>query len=42
MIDRLFVTPMSWLLAVPIVLLDRLMSPDLTEIPDWDTRTASQ
>jgi hypothetical protein len=27
-IDRLVVTPMSWLLAVPIVLLDRLLSPE--------------
>ena len=35
-IDRLFVTPMSWLLAVPIVLLDRLLSPDPTEVPRWD------
>lgn len=34
LIDRLFVTPMSWLLAVPIVLLDRLMSQELTELPD--------
>jgi len=33
MIDRLVVTPMSWLLAVPIVLLDRLLSPELTELP---------
>lgn len=26
LIDRLVITPMSWLLAVPIVLLDRLLS----------------
>lgn len=29
MLDRLFVTPISWLLAVPIVLLDRVMTPEL-------------
>ena len=39
MIDRLFVTPMSWLLAVPIVLLDGLLSPELPELPNWDTHT---
>ncbi|EME67268.1 hypothetical protein G352_01117 [Rhodococcus ruber BKS 20-38] len=26
MFDKLFVTPMAWLLAVPIVLLDRLLT----------------
>lgn len=35
-ISNLFVVPMSWLLAVPIVLLDRLLSPDTAELPDWD------
>ncbi|MFE2120316.1 hypothetical protein OCS65_01905 [Rhodococcus aetherivorans] len=35
-IDKLFTVPMSWLLAVPIVLLDRLLAPDLAELPDWD------
>ena len=39
MIDRLFVTPMSWLLAAPIVLLDRLLSAEMTESSNWDTRT---
>lgn len=34
-IDRLFVTPMSWVLAVPIVLLDRLLSPKRAELGDW-------
>ena len=42
MIDKLVVTPMSWLLAVPIVLLDRLLSPELSEWPDWDTQTLPQ
>ncbi|AHD23964.1 hypothetical protein Y013_23715 [Rhodococcus pyridinivorans SB3094] len=36
LIDKLFTTPMSWLLAVPIVLADRLLAPDLPELPDWD------
>ena len=39
LVDRLFITPMSWLLAVPIVLIDRLMSSDLDESPNWDTRS---
>ncbi|WP_342660000.1 hypothetical protein Rruber_04272 [Rhodococcus ruber] len=34
-ISHLFVVPMSWLLAVPIVLLDRLLSPDTSEISGW-------
>ncbi|UTM39779.1 hypothetical protein MX572_23270 (plasmid) [Rhodococcus pyridinivorans] len=42
MFDRLFATPMSWLLAVPIVLLDRLMSPELIELPGWDPRAVPQ
>ncbi|WP_416063848.1 hypothetical protein [Rhodococcus indonesiensis] len=42
MIERLFVTPVSWLLAVPIVLLDRLLSPNLTELPDRDSHTVLQ
>ncbi|MEE2060083.1 hypothetical protein [Rhodococcus artemisiae] len=41
-IDKLVVTPMSWLLAVPIVLLDRLLSPDLTELPHRDSHTLPQ
>ncbi|WP_330766989.1 hypothetical protein [Rhodococcus sp. M8-35] len=36
LLDKLFTTPMSWLLAVPIVLADRLLAPDLSELPDWD------
>ncbi|WP_342661795.1 hypothetical protein Rruber_05639 (plasmid) [Rhodococcus ruber] len=36
LIDKLFTTPMSWLLAVPVVLADRLLAPDLSELPDWD------
>ncbi|WP_420752969.1 hypothetical protein [Rhodococcus sp. O3] len=35
-IDKLFVTPMSWVLAVPIVLLDHLLSPDPSEVRSWD------
>ena len=31
-IDKLFITPMSWLLAVPIVLFDRMLTPDLPEL----------
>ncbi|WP_206025821.1 hypothetical protein [Rhodococcus sp. 14C212] len=31
-IDKLFITPMSWLLAVPIVLLDRMLGPDLSRL----------
>jgi hypothetical protein len=42
MIDKLVVTPISWLLAIPIVLLDRLLSPDLTELPHRDSRTLPQ
>ena len=33
MIDKLFVTSMAWLLAVPLVLLDSCLRPDLTELP---------
>ncbi|MGX7727909.1 hypothetical protein ACWPOB_01380 [Rhodococcus sp. 2H158] len=33
-VDILFITPMSWLLAVPIVLLDRLLAPELPVSPD--------
>lgn len=36
MLDRLFITPLSWMLAVPIVLLDRLLTTDLTELPIWN------
>ncbi|WP_213571485.1 hypothetical protein [Rhodococcus sp. USK13] len=32
MIDKFFTTPMSWLLAVPVVLLDRILRPDLPEV----------
>jgi hypothetical protein len=39
-VSKLFATPISWLLAVPIVLLDRLMSPEMTEGPVCDTRSA--
>ncbi|WP_274521235.1 hypothetical protein [Rhodococcus rhodochrous] len=35
MIDKLFITPISWLLAVPIVPLDRLLASDPPELPDW-------
>ncbi|MDO1481862.1 hypothetical protein [Rhodococcus ruber] len=35
-LDKLIVTPMSWLLAVPIVLLDRMLATNLSEVPDWD------
>jgi hypothetical protein len=42
MLDKLLVTPISWLLAVPIVLLDRLLSPKLNEWPDWDTDALPQ
>lgn len=31
-ITRLLVTPISWLLAVPIVMLDRVLAPDLPEL----------
>lgn len=42
-IDKLFVTPTSWMLAVPIVLADRMLSTDVAELPDWDdTCTAGQ
>ncbi|WP_160320163.1 hypothetical protein [Rhodococcus rhodochrous] len=36
LIDKLFTTPMSWLLAVPIVLADRLLAPDLSALPGRD------
>lgn len=31
-IDKFFTTPMSWLLAVPVVLLDHILAPDLPEL----------
>ncbi|WP_416062258.1 hypothetical protein [Rhodococcus indonesiensis] len=34
--EKLFAVPISWLLAVPIVLLDRLLAPDLGELPSWN------
>ena len=42
MLDRLFVTPISWLLAVPIVLLDRLLSPKMAGSQGWNPRTVPQ
>ncbi|WP_342661522.1 hypothetical protein Rruber_05319 (plasmid) [Rhodococcus ruber] len=35
-IDKIFTTPMSWLLAVPVVLADRLLSTDLSGLPHAD------
>ncbi|WP_160320152.1 hypothetical protein [Rhodococcus rhodochrous] len=35
-LDKLFVTPMAWLLAVPIVLLDRLLTMSPVEVKNWD------
>lgn len=35
-LDKLFVTPMAWLLAVPIVLLDRLLTTSPVEAQNWD------
>ncbi|MFF2110723.1 hypothetical protein [Rhodococcus koreensis] len=31
-IDKFFTTPMSWLLGVPVVLLDRMLVPGLPEL----------
>ena len=31
-INKLLVAPLSWLLAVPIVLLDCILAPDLSEL----------
>jgi len=31
-IGKLFTTPILWLLAVPVALLDRMLSPDLSEL----------
>ncbi|EME62894.1 hypothetical protein G352_15670 [Rhodococcus ruber BKS 20-38] len=31
-IDKFFTTPMSWLLAVPVVLLDHMLAPDGPEL----------
>jgi hypothetical protein len=36
MLDKLFITPLSWMLAVPVVLLDRLLTTDPAELPVWD------
>ncbi|WP_276613847.1 hypothetical protein [Rhodococcus sp. 14C212] len=33
--SKLFVTPMSWILAVAVVLLDRALSLELPESPEW-------
>ncbi|TCN53419.1 hypothetical protein EV641_10663 [Rhodococcus sp. SMB37] len=41
LIDKLFTTPMSWLLAVPIVLADRLLSTDLADSPHRDAPSIS-
>jgi hypothetical protein len=41
-ISNLFTVPMSWLLAVPIVLLDRLLCPDTTELTDWEETCSAE
>lgn len=30
------VVPVSWTLAAAVILVDRIMSPDLSDLPEWD------